>query len=39
MQTLDLALTDLMKRGLIDPGALPPRPAGMNGGAAAGVPA
>jgi len=34
MQTLDIALADLVKRGLIDPGALPPRPAALNGGAA-----
>ncbi|HYV56167.1 MAG TPA: type IV pilus twitching motility protein PilT [Candidatus Nitrosopolaris sp.] len=37
MQTLDIALADLVKRGLIDPGALPPRPAALNGGAAAGA--
>ena len=37
MQTLDIALADLMKRGLIEPGALPPRPAGLNGGAATGA--
>ncbi len=37
MQTLDLALADLIKRGLIEQSALPPRPAGMNGGAAAGA--
>ena len=37
MQTLDLALADLMKRGLIEQCALPPRPPGLNGGAAAGA--
>jgi len=37
MQTLDIALADLMKRGLIEPGALPPRPAALNGGAANGA--
>jgi len=37
MQTLDLALADLMKRGLIEQSALPPRPPGLNGGAAAGA--
>ena len=41
MQTLEMALGELVKRGVIDPAALPPRPAaaGMNGGAAAGAPA
>jgi twitching motility protein PilT len=41
MQTLDMALADLVKRGLIEPTAMPPRPA-MNGsaaGAPAGAPA
>ena len=33
MQTLDMALADLVKRGLIEPTALPPRPA-MNGSGA-----
>jgi len=37
MQTLDLALADLVKRGLIEQSALPPRPPGLNGGAAAGA--
>src|SRR5437660_1250000 len=37
MQTLDLALADLMKRGLIEQCALPPRPPGLNGGAATGA--
>jgi twitching motility protein PilT len=38
MQTLDMALADLVKRGLVDASALPPKPAGMNGsGAAAGA--
>jgi len=32
MQTLDMALQDLVKRGLVDASALPPRPAGLNGG-------
>src|SRR2546422_2805770 len=32
MQTLDMALADLMKRGLIEQSALPPRPPGLNGG-------
>jgi hypothetical protein len=27
MQTLDMALADLLKRGLIEPSALPSRPA------------
>src|SRR6184192_3925375 len=34
MQTLDMALADLLKRGLIDQSAMPPRPAGMAGVAA-----
>ena len=37
MQTLDLALADLVKRGLIEQSALPPRPPGLNGGTAAGA--
>ena len=40
MQTLDMGLADLVNRGLIEPTALPPRPAGTNGagnGAAAGA--
>jgi twitching motility protein PilT len=34
MQTLDMALTDLVKRGMIEPTALPPRPAAAPGAAA-----
>jgi twitching motility protein PilT len=34
MQTLDMALADLVKRGLIDASALPPRPAAVAGAAA-----
>ena len=34
MQTLDMALADLVKRGLIEPTALPPRPAAAPGAAA-----
>ena len=34
MQTLDMALADLVKRGLIEQSALPPRPAGVTGAAA-----
>jgi twitching motility protein PilT len=37
MQTLDMALQDLVKRGLIEPAALPPKPAGMNGAATPGA--
>jgi twitching motility protein PilT len=40
MQTHDMALQELVKKGLIEPTALPPRPAGMNGGTTgAGAPA
>jgi len=34
MQTLDMALADLVKRGMIEPTALPPRPAAAPGAAA-----
>jgi twitching motility protein PilT len=37
MQTLDMGLADLMKRGLIEPTALPPRPTVNGSGAAAGA--
>jgi len=37
MQTLDMGLADLVKRGLIEPTALPPRPAMNGSGAPAGA--
>ncbi|HJQ83384.1 MAG TPA: type IV pilus twitching motility protein PilT [Candidatus Binatia bacterium] len=37
MQTLDMALADLVKRGLIEPTALPPRPTPAGAGAPAGA--
>ena len=37
MQTFDMGVADLVKRGLIDPSAVPPKPAAMNGGAAPGA--
>jgi twitching motility protein PilT len=38
MLTFDMAVADLVKRGLVEASALPPKPAAMNGGAA-GAPA
>jgi hypothetical protein len=35
MQTLDMALADLVKRGLIEPTAVPPRPTINGSGASA----
>jgi twitching motility protein PilT len=37
MQTLDMAVADLVKRGLVEPSALPPRPAANGAGMAAAV--
>jgi hypothetical protein len=39
MQTLDLALADLVKRGLVEKDALPPRPAVPGAAGAPGAPA
>jgi twitching motility protein PilT len=37
MQTFDMGVAELLKRGLIEPSAVPPKPAAMNGGAAPGA--
>jgi twitching motility protein PilT len=37
MQTLDMGIAELVKKGLVDPSALPPKPAAMGTGAAPGA--
>jgi twitching motility protein PilT len=37
MQTFDMGVADLVKRGLIEPSAVPPKAAALNGGAAPGA--